>query len=240
MRQIIIDTETTGLSYSQGHRIIELGCVEMVNRRLTHKHFHHYLNPEREVDAGAFSVHGLSNDFLEDKPIFSDIAKEFYEFIKGAELIAHNASFDIGFINHEFKLWNKKMGAVETFCSVVDTLKIARTKHPGQKNTLDALCKRYEVTHFNREYHGALLDAEILAQVYLVMTGGQATLFSESSVSSVHNTSEGKSKPISRKQGALNVIYPNEQEQKAHDKFLQLIRKKTDTECVWLAEEKKS
>ncbi|MFI4963165.1 MAG: DNA polymerase III subunit epsilon [Legionellales bacterium] len=178
MRQVLLDTETTGIGPEQGHRIIEIGCVELVDRKLTGKHFQVYLNPERAVDEGAFRVHGISTEFLQDKPLFKDIVSDFLQFVGGAELIIHNAPFDLGFINSELKhiKWKKK---IQDYCDVFDTLVLARDKHPGQRNNLDALCKRYSVDNANRQLHGALLDAEILAFVYLAMTGGQTSLFAE-------------------------------------------------------------
>ena len=161
MRQIILDTETTGLEPSQGHRIIEIGCVEMLNRRVTDRTFHQYINPGREIDAGAVEVHGITNEFLADKPRFSDIVQGFLDFVHDAELIIHNAPFDVGFINHELGMLGGQPGRIEDRCSIVDTLVIAREKHPGQKNSLDALCKRYEVDNSARDLHGALLDAQI-------------------------------------------------------------------------------
>lgn len=180
----MLDTETTGLEVSLGHRIIEIGCVELVNRELTGNHYHVYINPQREVDAGAFGVHGLSNEFLADKPLFRQVSAEFLDFIKGSELIIHNAAFDIGFLNYELSLLENSPGKAEDFCSVIDTLLMARKKHPGQKNSLDALCKRYGIDNSRRELHGALLDAEILADVYIRMTGGQTAL-------SLHGEEEG-------------------------------------------------
>jgi DNA polymerase-3 subunit epsilon len=176
-RRVVLDTETTGLSPQAGHRIIEIGCVEIEDRSRTGRTFHTYINPKREVEAGAFRVHGISNEFLNDKPLFQNIADELMEFIAGAELIIHNAPFDTGFLNAEFALLQRP--SLEGSCTVFDTLAFARSKHPGQRNTLDALCKRYDINHFNREFHGALLDAEILTAVYLAMTGGQASLFDE-------------------------------------------------------------
>jgi len=176
LRQIILDTETTGFGPEFGHRVIEIGCVELLDRKLTGKHFHVYLNPQRAVDEGAFKVHGISTEFLQDKPLFHEVLSKFLLFIEGAELIIHNAPFDVGFLNSEFKhaKWPKLL---RDHCSVVDTLVLAREKHPGQRNSLDALCKRYEIDNSNRQLHGALLDAEILAWVYLAMTGGQGSLF---------------------------------------------------------------
>ncbi len=174
MRQIVLDTETTGLEPSQGHRIIEIGCVEMVNRRLTGRHYHQYLQPDREIDAGAAEVHGITGEFLRDKPRFADVVEELIDFVRGAELVIHNAPFDLGFLRHEFGLLGRSWD--EAACSVIDTLALARGRHPGQKNNLDALCRRYGVDNSDRSLHGALLDAEILADVYLAMTGGQGAL----------------------------------------------------------------
>ena len=176
MRQIVLDTETTGLEVSQGHRIIEIGCVELLNRRVTGNDWHYYVNPEREIDSGAFEVHGLSLEFLQDKPRFEELAQDFLEYVAGAELVIHNAAFDIGFLNHELSRLQPAPPPLAETCSVLDTLLFARQKHPGQKNSLDALCKRYEIDNSQRSLHGALLDARILADVYLAMTGGQASL----------------------------------------------------------------
>ncbi len=174
-RRIILDTETTGMPAADGHRIIEIGCVEMLDRELTGNHYHQYINPEREVDEGAFAVHGISDEFLSDKPIMAQCIDEFLDFISGAELIIHNATFDVGFIDHELGLLGRQE-RIADICTVTDTLAMARKKYPGARASLDALTKRYGITHFNRELHGALLDSEILAQVYLAMTGGQSGL----------------------------------------------------------------
>jgi DNA polymerase-3 subunit epsilon len=179
MRQVILDTETTGLTTEHGHRIIEIGCVELVNRKLTGKHYHQYINPQRDIDEGAMAVHGISNDFLQNKPYFGDITKEFMDFIIDAELIIHNAPFDVGFINYELKLLKNSWKPLTDYCRIIDTLAMARQLHVGQRNSLDALCKRYSIDNSQRELHGALLDANLLARVYLAMTGGQATLFAE-------------------------------------------------------------
>lgn len=176
MRQIVLDTETTGLEVSLGHRVIEIGCIELINRRVTGNHWHFYINPEREVDSGAFEVHGISNDFLEDKQRFAELAQDFIDYVRGAELVIHNAPFDVGFLNYEFSLLDQPVPPLEEYCSVLDTLLLARQKHPGQKNNLDALCKRYNIDNSHRSLHGALLDARILADVYLAMTGGQTSL----------------------------------------------------------------
>lgn len=176
MRQVILDTETTGLEPKQGHRIIEIGCVEVINRRKTKRVFHQYLNPQRDIEDGAFDVHGLSNEFLSDKPLFADIAQELIDFIRDSEVIIHNAPFDLAFLDAELKRLGKQWGKTENYCQVLDTLPLARELHPGQKNSLDALCSRYEVDNSQRELHGALLDAQILLDVYLAITGGQTSL----------------------------------------------------------------
>ncbi len=178
MRQIVLDTETTGLSTKDGHRIIEIGCVELLHRKISGNTFHTYLNPKRSIDEGAMRVHGITNEFVADKPCFRDIVNEFKKFVQGAELIIHNAPFDIGFLDYELSLLEDRWVGIRDHCKVIDTLVMARDKHPGQRNNLDALCKRYEVNNQHREFHGALLDASILAEVYLSMTGGQGTLFS--------------------------------------------------------------
>ena len=233
MRQIVLDTETTGLEPSQGHRIIEIGCVEMIDRQLTGNHYHQYVNPDREVEEGAIEVHGLSNDFLADKPHFADIVDDFLEFIRGAELVIHNAPFDTGFINHELRLFDSTHEPLEKFCTVLDTLAMARQKHPGQKNSLDALCKRYEVENAHRTLHGALLDAEILADVYLRMTGGQvAMLLGENS-----NEGEQEDQEIQRlstDRPPLKVVRATEEELQAHQQRLDAIKKESATKCLWL------
>lgn len=178
MRQIALDTETTGIGHELGHRVIEIGCVEIINRRVTGRTFHTYLNPQRAVDEGAFKVHGISDAFLRDKPLFPAVLSDFLAFVDQAELIIHNAVFDMGFLNSELrKIRHPKV--LESYCSVIDTLMLARKKHPGQRNSLDALCKRYDIDNSHRQWHGALLDAHILAQVYLAMTGGQTDLFGD-------------------------------------------------------------
>lgn len=224
MRQIVLDTETTGLEPSEGHRIIEIGCVEVVNRRLTGNHYHRYLQPDREIDEGAIEVHGITNEFLADKPRFEDVAEEFLDFIRGAELVIHNAPFDVGFINHEFKRLNNGYGKVADYCSVLDTLVMARRMHPGQRNSLDALCKRYDVNNAHRELHGALLDAEILADVYLAMTGGQTSL-SLSSGEEGGRQSSGTIRRLPANRLPLRVIRASEQELAAHETRLDAIEK---------------
>jgi len=232
MRQIVLDTETTGLDPADGHRIIEIGCVELVNRRLTDNRYHQYLNPERKIEAGAMAVHGITNEQLVDKPRFADIARDFIDFIRGAELIIHNAPFDVGFINAELQKLGEKWGQTSDFCTVLDTLSMARKMHPGQKNTLDALCGRYEVDNSGRELHGALLDAEILAEVYLAMTGGQATL----SLGGVDSHGLMKDREIRRldtNRPRLEVIHANEHELEAHIERLGAIDEASDGKCVW-------
>src|SRR5210317_1540568 len=176
MRQVVLDTETTGLSTAQGHRIIEIGCIEMVNRRLTGREFHRFLNPDRDIDDWAVAVHGISREQLETEPRFPEIVDEFIEFVKDAELVIHNADFDVGFIEHEMRLMKHAQPQITAHCTVLDTLSLAREIHPGQRNSLDALCKRYEVDASKRDVHGALIDSELLARVYLAMTGGQSSL----------------------------------------------------------------
>ncbi len=230
MRQIVLDTETTGLDPAQGHRIIEIGCVEVANRTLTGRHYHVYINPEREVEDSAIEVHGITNDFLADKPVFAAIADDFVEFIRGAELIIHNAAFDVGFIDHELNLLGTIRERVADICSVTDTLAMARRKHPGQKNNLDALCKRYGIDNSQRDLHGALLDAEILADVYLAMTGGQTALSLDSG-----SEEEGSASGIRRlasDRAKLKVVRASEEELAAHHEFLETVRKASG-EALW-------
>ena len=232
MRQIVLDTETTGLEPSQGHRIIEIGCVEVVNRRLTGRHYHQYIQPQREVDEGAIEVHGITNEFLQDKPVFARVAEEFVEFIRGAELVIHNAPFDVGFINHEFGLLQRDLPQVQDMCSVVDTLVMARQKHPGQKNNLDALCKRYGVDNSQRDLHGALLDAEILADVYLLMTGGQTNLMLGADANRTEDGGTGENGAIRRlpvNRAPLRVIRASQTEILAHEKKLDQL----GDNCLW-------
>ena len=230
-RQIVLDTETTGLNPQEGHRIIEIGCVELLNRRLTGQHFHVYLNPERRIDDGAIEVHGISNEFLEDKPHFTDVVADFIAFIQDAELVIHNAPFDVGFINHEFSLLKTNMGRVEKYCGVFDTLTFARKKHPGQRNSLDALCKRYGIDNSHRELHGALLDAEILADVYLLMTGGQSSLLDEDDQGQ-EEAGVREIKRISSERAPLKIIRATDEELRVHQLQLDSIAKVADR-CLW-------
>lgn len=230
MRQIILDTETTGLEPEKGHRIIEIGCVEIKNRRRSDSLYHQYVNPGREIEDGAFEVHGISNDFLQDKPAFRDIAGDFLEYIRGAELIIHNAPFDVAFIDAELALLG--LGRLEHYCKVTDTLVMARGMHPGQKNSLDALCARYEIDNSQRNLHGALLDAQILLDVYLAMTGGQVILSLEEEAREAGGLVRHKLIPSDRK--PLRVIDPTEAELAAHRRRLESIDAATGGRCIWL------
>ena len=225
MRQVILDTETTGIGAEFGHRIIEIGCVELIDRKLTGKHFHVYLNPLREVDEGAFRVHGISTEFLRDKPFFGDIVEDFLQFIEGSEVIIHNAPFDVGFLKAELKQakWTKPL---QHYCSIFDTLTLAREKHPGQRNSLDALCKRYDIDNSNRTLHGALLDAEILAFVYLAMTGGQTNLFIDEDLSSTPSQAGVHVAPAVLT-STSSVHYANVDELARHTDFLDFLEKKS-------------
>ncbi len=233
MRQIVLDTETTGISWKQGHRIIEIGCVELIDRRETGNHYHAYLNPEREVDAGAFAVHGLSNIFLQDKPLFSEVMDKFMAYIKDSELLIHNASFDVGFLDYELNLLSSA-NKITDVCVVSDTLMMARAKHPGVRNSLDALCKRYYVDNSNRELHGALLDASLLAKVYLAMTGGQGTLFVQDHSESGGNSMD-KQKMMSEKAWNLLITPLDAPMVQAHQDYLKQMQ--SAGACLWLEEE---
>jgi DNA polymerase-3 subunit epsilon len=221
MRQIVLDTETTGLEPSQGHKIIEIGCVEMINRRLTGNNYHQYLQPDREIDEGAQAVHGISNEFLADKPRFTDIIRDFIEYLDGAELIIHNAPFDVGFIDHEFKLAGAEYGRVDSYCTVIDTLVMARKMRPGKKNNLDVLCKEYDVNNAHRELHGALLDAELLAEVYLHMTGGQSALSLDTEEVSSNSDGNISVKKLSADRKPIRIITADQDELQAHQAFIE-------------------
>ncbi|MFV2060985.1 MAG: DNA polymerase III subunit epsilon [Gammaproteobacteria bacterium] len=233
MRYIVLDTETTGLETSQGHRIIEIGCVEVIDRTITGKTYHQYLNPEREIDEGAIEVHGISNEFLKDKPKFQDIVTDFMNFINGSELIIHNARFDVGFINHELSKLKGQKHQVEDSCSILDTLALARKMHPGQKNNLDALCKRYDVNNSERDLHGALLDAEILADVYLAMTGGQVKLSLDNFSDDFSNPEQAEIRRVDTSRSKLRVIKPSNSELDAHEKKLTNIENVTHEKSLW-------
>lgn len=231
MRQVVLDTETTGLQSSEGHRVIEIGAVELLDRRMSGNNFHTYINPQRDIEEGALEVHGITLEFLQDKPLFSEVAEPFLDFIKGAELIIHNAPFDLGFLDMELNLLESRSGAIEDFCTVLDTLELARDLHPGQRNNLDALCKRYEIDNSFRTLHGALLDAEILADVYLAMTGGQTDL-------GLSFQSPGKQGPSSLSvsksaRPSFRVLLPSEAELKHHEQRLDSIHKEAG-QCLWL------
>ena len=224
MRQIILDTETTGLEASQGHRVIEIGCVEIVSRRLTGRHFHRYLNPERDIDEAATAVHGITRAQLAREPRFAEVAEEFLAFVEGAELVIHNAAFDVGFLNAELRRLGGERAPLDNLCRVLDTLALAREMHPGQRNSLDALCKRYGIDNSRRELHGALLDARILAEVYLAMTGGQSALeLSESraAVSTLGLPSARWQRPAE----ALRVVVAEGEEAAAHEALLDRVAK---------------
>ncbi len=235
MRKIVLDTETTGLEVTQGHRIIEIGCVELINRRLTGNHFHCYINPQREIDQGAIEVHGITNEFLADKPLFEQVADDFLAFVTGAELIIHNAPFDMGFLNAELQRLDRQQPMLETLCPVVDTLVMARTRHPGQRNSLDALCQRYDVDNSQRDLHGALLDAEILADVYLAITGGQTALQlsdagTDDGAGHVHDE---QIRRLAADRTPLPVIKASPEELAAHEHQLDLIARASGGTVVW-------
>ena len=231
-RQIILDTETTGLDFKTGHRIIEIGCVELVNRKFTGNEYHTYINPERESDEGALRVHGLTTEFLADKPKFSGIYEEFIDFIKDSELLIHNAEFDIGFLDNEIKLVSKDLVPVEKeVFKITDTLQIAREKHPGQRNSLDALVNRYDINGYDRELHGALLDSKILGDVYLSMTGGQSDLDFSTTDENEHNSSLSQDQTSSGKK--LKVIKVTAKEKARNLEYLSKMKEETDVEPIW-------
>lgn len=230
MRQVVLDTETTGLEAEQGHRVIEIGCVELVNRRRTARTYHRYLHPDREIDAGAEQVHGISREMLANQPRFRDIAGEFLEFLDGAELIIHNAEFDLGFLAAEFGLAGYPGDTVRSRCAVTDTLALARRLHPGQRNSLDALCRRYGVDNSGREHHGAILDAELLADVYLAMTGGQAALSLETAAA---DPARGAGVPFDRTGLSLTVVRATDEELRAHERQLDLLQKSCPHGAAW-------
>ena len=239
-RQIVLDTETTGIDFKSGHRVIEIGCIEIVNRRFTGVEYQTYLNPDREIDEGAVKVHGLTFDFLQDKPRFVDIAEEFLKFIRGSELLIHNAEFDVGFLNNELKLIPGKDSLIEDVTDkITDTLQIAREKHPGQRNSLDALVQRYEVEGYDREYHGALLDSKILGDVYLAMTGGQSDLLFESNSSQIsQELKESKRKMASpNEKSKTPLIQLTEAEEKENLDYLNKMKEETGVQPIWLKKE---
>ena len=236
VRQVVLDTETTGIDFKSGHRVIEIGCVEIINRKFTGSEYQTYLNPDRDIDEGAAKVHGLTLDFLQDKPRFIDIVDEFLEFIKDSELLIHNAEFDVGFLNNELKLVPEKNLLIDQMTEkIVDTLQIAREKHPGQRNSLDALVQRYEVGGYDREYHGALLDSKILGDVYLAMTGGQSNLlFEHKSKSSGTSLREKKKKVTNGKNNNSLLTKLSESEEKRNLEYLKKMQDETGTKPIWL------
>ncbi len=230
IRQIVLDTETTGLEPKLGHRIIEIGCVEMVERRPTGNNFHQYLQPDREIDAAAVEVHGITNEFLADKPRFKDVATDFIEYVRGAELIIHNAPFDTGFLDHELAMISETSAGIAELCAVTDTLVMAKKMYPGQRNSLDALCKRYAIDNSHRELHGALLDAEILADVYLMMTGGQrALLLDGTGLEENGQPSVGAIRRVQENRPVLRVVRADDDELKLHQARLDAM----GDSCVW-------
>lgn len=231
-RQIILDTETTGLEPKEGHKVIEVGCVEMIDRQLTGNNFHQYLQPDREIDAGAMEVHGITNEFLADKPRFADIASDLVAYLQGAELIIHNAPFDIAFLDHELKQVGTNFKKIRDYCSVIDTLVMARDLFPGQRNSLDALCKRYEINNAHRTLHGALLDSEILGDVYLAMTGGQVSLLLGGKDDSGGGAQQGGVRRVTLDTSALPVISADDDELAAHAERLTAIEK-AGGKCLW-------
>jgi DNA polymerase-3 subunit epsilon len=233
MRQVVLDTETTGLEPEQGHRIIEIGCVELINRRKTGRTFHRYLRPDREVDRGAIQVHGLTNEFLAQQPRFADIVDELIEFIRGAELIIHNAAFDLAFLDAELKRLPGPLRQTRNFCTVVDTLPMARQMHPGQRNSLDALCKRYGIDNSHRELHGALLDAQILCDVYLAMTGGQTTLVLGEVTETSADVALEPVAAVIRPRGLIKVLRASAEEIEAHERMLATIDKSSGGKTLW-------
>jgi DNA polymerase-3 subunit epsilon len=229
MRQVVLDTETTGIGAEKGHRIIEIGCVELIDRKLTGRHYHQYINPQRASDVEALAVHGITDEFLADKPLYSQIAQAFYQFIEGAELVIHNAPFDVGFMDAEFRRLNMPMTA--SFCTILDTLVMARDMRPGQRNSLDALCKSYGIDNSHRELHGALLDAEILADVYLMMTGGQTDLMFNPEVEE-HVASGYMSQYNAIDSSSLKIVSATADELTAHETIMDLLDKKSEG-AIW-------
>ncbi|MGR8950040.1 MAG: DNA polymerase III subunit epsilon [Gammaproteobacteria bacterium] len=238
MRQIVLDTETTGLEPSAGHRVIEIGCVEILDRRITSNRYHQYINPEREIDQGAVEVHGLTTEFLSSKPRFAEVVDDFVAFVRGAELIIHNAPFDVGFIDAELGLLEGDWEKTADYCGIFDTLSLAREMHPGQRNSLDALCRRYEVDNRHRDLHGALLDAELLADVYLLMTGGQVDL----TLHSAKDRNKQSGAAISKARAGvppaqLKIVKATPEEAEAHAEMLELIDRESGGGCLWLQQE---
>lgn len=231
LRQIVLDTETTGLDPAQGHRVIEIGAVELLERRITGEQRHFYLQPDRMIDAEALRVHGITNEFLANQPRFADVVEDFMEFVGGAELVIHNAAFDLGFLNHELRRCGRGHQRLEQLCKVSDTLLLARQRHPGQRNSLDALCKRYNIDNSQRSLHGALLDAQLLAEVYLAMTREQRAMFA--AVASNAPAEEVAQRLVRKERPALPVVRADSAECAAHDSYLELLDKSSGGACVW-------
>ena len=235
MRQVVLDTETTGLEPELGHRIIEIGGVELVNRRLTGRRLHYYLQPDREIDDGALEVHGITREFLRDKPRFVDVHADILDFVSDAEVIIHNAPFDIAFLDHELGRIESPIRRMKDCCRILDTLELARRLHPGQRNGLDALCRRYAIDHSARQLHGALLDAEILADVYLAMTGGQAVLELGSATEAATAIGVSLGTPLARREpGSIPVVRASREEVETHERQLVHIDEKSGGRCLWL------
>lgn len=232
-RYLVLDTETTGLEPRQGHKIIEIGCVELIDRHITGATYQQYLNPERDIDEGALEVHGIELADLQDKPTFAQIADDFIEYIRGATLIIHNAAFDVGFLNHELGLLEQGKGVITDYCEVLDTLLLARKMHPGQRNSLDALCQRYFISNEHRTLHGALLDSEILAEVYLGMTGGQLKLLDEPDLAGGKTTALVESLPVDPNRAPIKVISASEEEADAHAKWLAKLSESKGEDVSW-------
>lgn len=226
-RKIILDTETTGLDVTRNHKVIEIGCIEIIDRKYTGKKFHQYLNPQRDIDQGAISIHGITNEFLKDKPLFRDVKDDLLEFIDNSELIIHNAPFDIGFLEHEYKKSKHKI-ELNKICRVFDTLVYARKLHPGQKNNLDALCKRYSVDNSSRDFHGALLDARILGDVYLAMTGGQTSF-------DLNKDTKSKKRSVYEKKHKDDFLVQiaDDNELRDHNELCNKIDDASDGRCIW-------
>lgn len=232
-RQIVLDTETTGLDPAQGHRVIEIGCIELANRRQTDRRFHVYLQPDRTIDEEAVKVHGITNEFLAHQPRFAEVADEFLRFVRDAELIIHNAAFDLGFLNHELRRCGRGHMLLEQICKVKDTLALARQRHPGQRNSLDALCKRYSIDNSQRTLHGALLDAEILADVYLAMTRQQSSMFAQEVTDTTALRNHEARQSLLRNRPPLPIIRASAGECAEHARYLELLDKSSGGSCVW-------
>jgi len=232
LRQVVLDTETTGLDPHKGHRIIEIGCVELIDRKRTGNELHQYLQPDRKIDAGAIEVHGITNEFLQDKPKFADIVDDFLAYIKDSQLIIHNAPFDVGFINTELKLTGRDLGDTNTYCEVIDSLVMARHMRPGQKNSLDALCRHFNIDNSQRELHGALLDAELLAEVYLALTGGQEALFQENEPGQ-QDHSETIIRQLDTHRPVLPIIHASAEERIQHEAWLDELDARTEGKSLW-------